>query len=368
MLALAGIEGLELGCVAVVNRNVNARITTPYTLEEQLAVEQKWFRGSGMSVAHADHKNFLQQPLSQAGDEDWEHPLPELSELGRKRLGLPALLDKIDLVFRQHLNKEYVPSKIQEQQVYLNGLLAQMLALGTDPAKLTLNQLFDHAYELLTPVLTPNHAEAMCNEAVDLFHVAEAKADLTTFETVLHFKELKHKLWENLCLFPLFSGNSSNGQPCLLLKLMSDKVANSFSSDTESNIQLHRFPLFQLLLCRSLERRMQAVVEEFVTETQETLTQLFRRFRSDPSNHADLLKKALISCMLEFLVVPSLEKGRVQPGPECTDSPEQRADLPTQQYFQFMADQWEECRKACGPQGKSLPEDADTAHQRTGLF
>lgn len=289
-----GVDGLESGCVAVVNRNTRKKGAVA-SLEAQQDQEEMWFRGSTMSQQRSDHKNLLEPP-----DAGSTHPLlPQISTFGRAHLGLAALMDKIDKIFRKHLDQEYVPKKIQDQQTRKDELQQRLVSMGKNPEDLQLDDLFSYSIQLMQPQFTPANVDILCRSVVQRIQI-NAVTSSNHYEQTVAFKKMQHLLEAELCSLP-----------DAVITAFSDQVHSVFDKNTTGDIQLHRFPSMRDSFKLSLTSLMDLNKKEFATEAQLTISELFRRFRSSPAQHCDLLRHALIGCVMEFLVLPCLESTKV---------------------------------------------------------
>jgi hypothetical protein len=96
------------------------------TLEEALRYEMDWFvKKSGMTQFGA---------LCQAtvGGEATGSSAT-LNERGKRKLGLPALVGKIDTVVRQFMSEDYIPREVEKQQVKAEAKRLELEALGIKP-------------------------------------------------------------------------------------------------------------------------------------------------------------------------------------------------------------------------------------------
>jgi hypothetical protein len=117
----------KAGFVALVNRSQQNRRLRDHTLDDALEHEMKWFlTRSGMTKFGA---------VSQAttGDDQTTGAAPALNELGKRKLGLPALVGKIDTMIRRFMSEDYIPREIEKQQVKAEAKRVELEALGIKP-------------------------------------------------------------------------------------------------------------------------------------------------------------------------------------------------------------------------------------------
>jgi hypothetical protein len=116
----------KAGFVALVNRSQTNHRTRNHSLEEALEHEMNWFvTKSGMTKFGA---------ISQeTGHVEAAGESRTLNEQGAGKLGLPALVDKIDKVIRHFMSEEYIPEEIKKQQVKAEAKRTELEALGIKP-------------------------------------------------------------------------------------------------------------------------------------------------------------------------------------------------------------------------------------------
>jgi len=119
---------LGSGCVAVMNRNTQA--ANPLDLQTQEVEELDYFKRN-LSLK----SGYI---LSSGKSKDGK----ELSNSGTECFGLAALTRKIDQVFCKHIASEWIPKELQKIQHQKSKVQEELTSLGTDPAKLTLEQFF----------------------------------------------------------------------------------------------------------------------------------------------------------------------------------------------------------------------------------
>jgi hypothetical protein len=145
---------LGSGCVAVMNRNTQA--ANPLDLQTQEIEEMDYFKRN-LSLK----SGFV---VSQ-GKKDAK----ELSGKGIECFGLEALTRKIDQVFCKHIACEWVPKELQKMQRQKSKVQEDLQSLGSDPAKLRIEDFLSATDEWLNSAFFGSNKSMNVLHAVHLF-------------------------------------------------------------------------------------------------------------------------------------------------------------------------------------------------------
>ena len=227
--------------------------------------------------------------------------IPILSPYGKMHLGLSALLGKIELIFRQHLSKDFIPKKLQEHEKSKSKLAERLNAMGTDPALLTLDDLFHAASTTLSPLFCPSAMDGVAVQTVNNFVGAIPVVEVNSF---LFTRVQTMGVW-TAWVKDLIAGDSITEH---VISLLQQPVVEAFPADTQSDIQLHRFEELREALLRSLVDGIRGNREKFTKAMLTTLESILLMERTDPDGKSGVrITAALQYIIMEMLIKPELD-------------------------------------------------------------
>jgi len=149
----------------------------------------------------------------------------------RSRLGITALVEKVDWMFHQYLNKTYVPERMVKLEREEVECVEQLRQLGIAPNELPILELRGYVKERLQLALCPDVAEDICDDLMRDLPSVEI-AGCTRYERVL----AKQKLIEQYML------SLQNEAPVHgVAERVADVVCQCFDGDDQGDYRLCRF-------------------------------------------------------------------------------------------------------------------------------
>jgi predicted GTPase len=331
----------KAGFVALVNRSQNIRGRLNHTLEEAQEFEMNWFlTESGMTRFGA---------LSKASDADKDAPVPTApNELGSLKLGLPALVGKIDRMIRRFMSEDYIPREIDKQQAQAEVKRKELLALGVkpnlaqscsegkflpqphdchyEPAKrLTHQAVFESATEKVNAFLLKHIDEldftsAMPKAAFDKFNNAKSR---------LERSQVKLELQQSLMACVDAENGSDRGSAIALgvMRDVLDGIRKQFDDDKEGDLQLARFQGMAHVFEEEARKDMEAQVPAFQEDVRLKGGVMFTHssgctnldtVHGTAANLHSMICGMLAESVIQTLLCPLLAPGSFKVGPEST--------------------------------------------------
>ena len=278
----------KAGFVALVNRSQENKRRKDHTLEDALDHEMKWFlTKSGMTRFGA---------VSQAEDDDAPADAPALTEQGKRKLGLPALVGKIDKMIRRFMSEAYIPREIEKQQMQAEAKRAELLSLGTKPdlAQICVDDEFlphphDGYYEK-PERLSARAVIESATEKVNAFlqrHMEELdftssvdKADFDKFNNAQSRLErsklrlqLEEKVFDRICTED--TKDQGSAIACGVMSAVLEGIRSQFDSDKEGDVQLARFKQLAQVFEEEAKKDMEAGLHAFQKEACAKLAIMF---------------------------------------------------------------------------------------------
>ena len=329
----------KAGFVALVNRSQELKTRMGHSLEEAQEFEMKWFlTESGMTGFGA---------LSKASDADKDAPMPTTpNQLGSLKLGLPALVGKIDRMIRRFMSEDYIPREIEKQQLQAEVKRKELLSLGVKPnlaqicsdekflpqphdchyevaQRLTHQAVFESATEKVNAFLQ-QHIEqldftsAVPKAAFDKFNNAQSR---------LERSQVKLELQQTLMASIAAEDGSNQGSAIALgvMRAVLEGIRRQFDDDKEGDLQLARFQEMARVFEQEARKDMEAKLPAFQEDAIAKLGMMF--IHASGCNNLDavhgtaanlhtMICGMLAESVIQSLLCPLLAPASFKVGPE----------------------------------------------------
>ena len=327
----------KAGFVALVNRSQTNRRLKDQTLEEALQYETDWFvKRSGMTQFGA---------LCQAtvGGEATGSSAT-LNERGKRKLGLPALVGKIDTVVRQFMSEDYIPREVEKQQVKAEAKRLELEALGIKPDLAQIHSSdkflpqphvahYEKAERLAAQTVIKSAAEKVNTfllqhiESLDVTS-AVAKSDFDKFNSARSRLErsqlrlqLEHDVMASICAVDEQGKGSAIARG--VINAVVEGIRTQFSTDKEGDVQLARFEKLARVFEQEARKDMEASLSVFRQDTSEKLLTMFAwasgctnldAVHGTATNLHSMICSMLVESVIQSLLCPLLAPGSHQVG------------------------------------------------------
>lgn len=271
------------GCVAL--KNHNPRSPSEQNHGDDLAWctenEEKWFA----------HHSGLTTPYYIMGEDG-----PEKTELGRRFLGIHAMIKRLDDILCDHLNQEWLPTQIKQHTETRDRILVELEALGKDPADLKIQEVETRAREVLAESFLPNVLDSFVGRLTEGLFPENFDADQLSshFERVRARVAFKTQLQVKIVAVPEE-----------VRRLFRNALDEKFSSDTTGDVQLHRLNHFKDALDRRIGDSLNEQTRRFQNICTTNLHSLceVRGLAMDSKRICNVYQ----DCLMEFILLPLLE-------------------------------------------------------------
>jgi hypothetical protein len=338
----------KAGFVALVNRSQQNKKLKDHTLDDALEHEMKWFlTRSGMTKFGA---------VSQATTSDDQatsacnpERRPALNELGKCKLGLPALVGKIDTMIRRFMSEDYIPREIEKQQVKAEAKRVELEALGIKP-DLAQTQgrgcggseflpqphhtHYEKAERLSAQVVTASATEKVNKfllqhiESLD-FTCSVPKSEFDKFnqaQSRLERSQLRLQLEQSVVRSICAADEQGQGSAIArgVINAVLEGMIAQFSGDREGDVQLARFEQLARVFAQEARRDMESSIPAFRDDAcAKLLTMLawasgstnLDAAHGTAANLHSMICGMLVESVIQSLLCPLLAPGSFEVGP-----------------------------------------------------
>jgi hypothetical protein len=330
----------KAGFVALVNRSQTNLRTRNHSLDDALEHEMNWFvTKSGMTKFGA---------ISQeTGHVEAAGETRTLNEQGAGKLGLPALVDKIDKVIRHFMSEEYIPEEIKKQQVKAETKRTELEALGIKP---DLAQKMHSSSEFLPQ---PHHmhyekaerlsAQAVIKSATEkvnkflLQHIegldftsAVDKSEFDRFNSArLRLEKSQVRLQLERTVMASICAVDEQGQGSAIarrvINAVLEGIRTQFNTDQEGDVQLARFDQLARVFQEEARKDMEASLPAFQEDACAKLLMMLAwssgcanldTVQGTAANLHSMICGMLVESAIQSLLCPLLAPGSFQVGPD----------------------------------------------------
>jgi hypothetical protein len=334
----------KAGFVALVNRSQTNLRTRNHSLEEALEHEMNWFvTKSGMTKFGA---------MSQAtGDIEAAggRVKTKLNEQGKHKLGLPALVDKIDHMIRRFMSEDYIPREISKHQAQAEAKRVELEALGIKPnlaqgkmnmstfeflpqphhmhyeraERLSAQTVIESATEKVNKFLL-QHIEGLDFTTVvpksefDKFNKAKSRLERSQLKL-----QLEQSVKASICALDKEDQGSAIAR-CVINAVL-EGIRTQFNTDTDGDVQLARFERLALVLQDEVRKDMEASLPAFQEDACAKLLMVLAwssgctnldAVQGTAANLHSMICGMLVESAVQSLLCPLLAPGSFKVGPD----------------------------------------------------